>query len=375
MLVDPAFDALEWRKSDDYQPDGTRNKSTGQDSHPGCAILQDPRTYDSREELWNSRDWQAQEDGEIPVEKAKDTSTAYHGGSRTLADGSLGIVEGSATAHVLRSETCLYAGGKRNLSSPLDEMVLHWVHLADVELIEQARKHSVNSAHYLLKYLATFWNHQLDLIAYGTAQSEYFSDDHQAKIDGETSSNEWKDQLNNVTARTHDINYMKRQMNHFERAMTLNLERLGFVIGAEVIDTTQPQAIQDAQKDFLTIQNRLRPLCDRVDSLSGMANDLASLHAAFKGIKASELGLRLSLFASVIFPMNLVCAVLSMGDRYLPGAPDFWIYWIVSVPLVLVFAGPMLFGRKPEAWAKTQLDQFRRYMERQRREKIENGKV
>ncbi|KAL1631263.1 hypothetical protein SLS54_000022 [Diplodia seriata] len=106
-----------------------------------------------------------------------------------------------------------------------------------------------------------------------------------------------------------DMNYMNKQLYHFERAMTLNMERLGLIIGAEAVNEDMPQAIRDAQMNFITIQARLRPFCDRIAGLSGMANELESLHMAFKSVKDSEFGLRLSLFASIIFPATLVTTI------------------------------------------------------------------
>ncbi|KAF2228483.1 hypothetical protein EV356DRAFT_437127, partial [Viridothelium virens] len=226
-------------------------------------------------------------------------------------------------------------------------VTFYWTELADQALITSAREHSVNTAHYLLKYAATLWTNQLELIACGIAQSEYFADDHTATVEFEMSGNVWRKELMEMANTTKEMNYMKRQMNHFEQAMTLNMERLGLVIGAEAVDEKAPQAIKDAQKDFMTIQARLRPFRERVDRLNGVANELANLHAGFKSIQDGEFGLRLSVFASIVFPATLASSLFSMGDSFLPGNDLFWVYWVVSVPLVFIFAGALLFGRKP----------------------------
>ena len=125
-------------------------------------------------------------------------------------------------------------------------------------------------------------------------------------------------------------------MSHFQRAMTLNLERLGIQLGDEKVSSTFPVALEDAQKDFLALSRRLRPLGQRVDDLSNIASNVASLQAAFKGIRDSEQGLRLNIFAAAIFPLTLVAAMFSMGEDYLPGKDKFWIFWATSVPLAFV---------------------------------------
>ena len=364
MLVDPAFDSFQW-----HDPDTMRINASVKASHassstlPGCTILQDPQKYETRKDLWNSRDWVQREF----VQPTKDISSAYHGGCTTLAETSLATEVDNARAHTLQKQS------KRNLSSPLDEMVLHWTELADQALISSVRECSVNTTYYLLKYIATFWTNQLDLVACGVAQSEYFADDHEATIKFDMPGNVWKDELMTVTRTTRDMNYMKRQMSHFERAMTLNMERLGLIIGAEAVNEKAPQAIRDAQMDFITIQAKLRPFCERVDGLSGMANELASLHMAFKSIKDSELGLRLSVLGSIIFPATLVASLLSMGDPYSPGKPRFWVFWAAAVPLVLLFAGALLFGRKPEKWVERRMESMRNAREAKRGAKW-NGK-
>ncbi|KAL9088062.1 MAG: hypothetical protein Q9165_006403 [Trypethelium subeluteriae] len=345
MLVDPSFDSFGWRDTNSVQTNGQAKTPSRFTSLPGCTILQDPKTYGNLKDLWNALDWAQRKS----VRPTKDTSKPYHDGCTTLAETSLATEADNARAHTLQKRP------NRNLSSLLDEMAFYWTELADQALITSAREHSVNTAHYLLKYVATFWTNQLDLIACGLAQSEYFADDHTATVEFGMSGNAWKKELIDMANTTKEMNYMKRQMNHFEQAMTLNMERLGLVIGAEAIDEKVPQAIKDAQKDFITIQARLRPFCERVDGLSGVANELANLHAGFKSIQDGEFSLRLSVFASIIFPATLVSSLFSMGDAFLPGRNLFWVYWVAAVPLVFGFAGALLFGRKPERWLRRQL--------------------
>lgn len=131
-------------------------------------------------------------------------------------------------------------------------------------------------------------------------------------------------------------------MAHFERAITLNIERLGVQIGCESIDNGLPKALADAQKDFLAIAQRLRPLRERVDDLSSIASNVTSLRAAFKGLQDGEQGLWLNIFAAIIFPLTLVASMFSMADGYLPGQANFWVFWAASVPLAMVIAGVLV---------------------------------
>jgi Mg2+ and Co2+ transporter CorA len=73
-----------------------------------------------------------------------------------------------------------------------------------------------------------------------------------------------------------------------------------------------------------------------MDSLTVIVTDLINLYVAFKGIYDSEFNLRLGLFTSLVFPLTLVASIFGIGDDFLPGQDNFWIYWATSVPLFIV---------------------------------------
>lgn len=139
---------------------------------------------------------------------------------------------------------------------------------------------------------------------------------------------------------------MLRQINHFERAITLNIERLGVQLGCEGVKKELSRALADAQMDFLAIAARLRPFQERMSDLTSLANDIAGLRASFKSIQDGEQGLRLSLFAAVIFPLTLVASMLSMGEDFLPGKSSFWVFWAASVPLAIAIGFWLIYGNK-----------------------------
>jgi hypothetical protein len=236
---------------------------------------------------------------------------------------------------------------KRDLVSPLDEMVFYWTKLATPELIKQTNTKSSNAAYYLLKHIAQHWVNQLELINTTIAKGEWFSDDYQARIDDNLSAQKWKADLNKINDIARDINYMRRHLNHFWRAMVLNLERLGVQLGSEGIDDCVSLALKGAQKDFLTIHTRMQPLRDRAEALNSVSNDLANLQAAFRGVNDGEFGLRLSLFASIIFPLTLVASIFSMGDDYRPGKPQFWKLWAIGPPFCVALALGLIYGIRP----------------------------
>lgn len=168
----------------------------------------------------------------------------------------------------------------------------------------------------MTKYVGYHWINLLELISFALAQCEYFADDNEARVDSHLSAYEWKKQLRKVTDTAKDINYFRRQMVHFENVLNLNLERLGISLDHPEDPKSLPTTLRDVQKDFLTIARRLQSYRERIDNLSGIPDQLASIHAAFKGIDDGAFGLRLSIFAAIMFPITLVAAVLSMGGRF-----------------------------------------------------------
>jgi hypothetical protein len=240
----------------------------------------------------------------------------------------------------------------RNKGSLLDEIVLHWTRLADNELIHSARAHSANSAHYLLKALGVYWGHQLDLVQAAAAQSEYFKDDFQAGGTLPSSTREWRTKLSDLGKVMDCMHPFRVQMYHFEGQMALNLERLGMCHSGMTSTSFHgsdepilPKSIRAAQRDFAHLHGRLKPYVERAVNLIRIANELASLHASLKSVQDSELGLALSILASIVFPATLVASIFSMGGDFLPGQSMFWVFWATTLPLTSILAAILVFGR------------------------------
>jgi hypothetical protein len=305
-----------------------------------CLILQAGKPFGNRSALWRAQDWGASH----ALKKTEHQSWPYHNGCSTLAPlmfSEVGLGAKEVNFPLFQK--------KRNLTSAMDEMVFYWTKLATPELINQTNDKSSNAAFYLLKHIAQHWVNQLELMNTTIARAEWFSDEYQAQIDDNLSKQKWKSDLRKINEIAKDINYMRRHLNHFWRAMYLNLERLGVQLGCESVNEKASLAIQGAQKDFLTIHTRMQPLRDRAEALNSVSNDLANLRAAFRGVSDGEFGLRLSLFASIVFPLTLLAGIFSMGDDFRPGRPQFWKLWAIGLPVCLVVALGLVYGKRP--WA------------------------
>ncbi|KAH3945067.1 hypothetical protein HBI24_075320 [Parastagonospora nodorum] len=321
-----------------FTPDGIELDDSAVQSLEECSILKTPKTYANRASLWKAQGWKKFDS----LERKEHISWPYHDGCPTLAPlvfSQIGI--GAKEANIRTFQT------RRNLNSAMDEMVFYWTKLATPELLMETQEKSSNAAFYLLKHVAQHWVNQLEMTNTTITKAEWFSEDYQARMDDNISRRKWKAELVKINEIAKDINYMRQQLNHFWRAMYLNLERLGVQLGCESVDENASLAIKDAQKDFITIHARMQPLRNRAEALTSVSNDIANLRTAFRGVADGEFSLRLSLFASVVFPLTLLAGIFSMGDDYRPGRPQFWKLWAIGVPFCVTVALGLVYGKHP----------------------------
>jgi hypothetical protein len=315
------------------------------------------REYESRGELWKSED----PDADLPAtfEVKPHHSEPYHKGCTTIYPLTLSSPEARKTIDKI-------AGAEsRDLTSPFDELLFHWEHLATESEVREVQKSPVEATNPLLKFIGHHWTHTLELVHHTLAQSEYFSDDNPATRPKHMTTAEWRHEFYRVIEASHKINYFRRKMIYLESDMDLNLERLGTSLAYDFqadtsADTTPATAILSARKDYKVLAHRLRPLRERANNLSTVANDIASLRAGFQSIEDSASGLSLSILATVIFPFTLVASMLSMPDEYSPGKSRFWIFFAVSVPLTCVIVLFLAANQDRERWREFALRAVRR---------------
>lgn len=303
------------------------------------------REYDSRGELWKSEDRDA--NLSATFEAQPHHSEPYHRGCGTIYPLTLSSSEARKTIEKIAE------ADPRDMTSPFDEILFYWEHLATEGEIRDVQESSVQVTNPLLKFIGHQWTNTLELVHYTLAQSEYFSDDNPATRPKHMTTAEWRHEFYKVVEASHKINYFRRKMIYLESDMDLNLERLGTSLEYDFqadSATDTPSAIVDARKDYRVLAHRLRPLRERANNLSTVANDIASLRAGFQSIEDSASGLSLSILATIIFPFTLVASMLSMPDEYSPGKSRFWIFFAVSIPLTCVIVLFLAASQDRERW-------------------------
>jgi hypothetical protein len=233
--------------------------------------------------------------------------------------------------------------------SMFDDMVFYWTQRAKPSQIKDALEVPVNTTYFLNKVVASHWTNLLELAAYTLAQLEYFSSD-KGKIGDNASNSQWRKEVENLKKKLKSVDSFRRKLMWCQDELNLNLERLGILPeGGQVPPLVKPISILEAEIDFVAAAARLKLYKERADSLTGIVMDLVSLRGSIKSIDDGAFGLRLSVLGAVVFPVTLVAAIFSMGGRFSPGEEDFWLLFVVAIPLVFIMVVFLVAGNK--IWA------------------------
>ncbi|PNP78652.1 hypothetical protein FNYG_07998 [Fusarium nygamai] len=89
------------------------------------------------------------------------------------------------------------------------------------------------------------------------------------------------------------------------------------------------------QQDFQYIYMQLRVLKTRADLLNESLTGLTGILGNKRSIREAKTVKTLTLVALIFIPLSFTSALFSMSDEFLPGRESFWVFWVVSLPLVI----------------------------------------
>jgi Mg2+ and Co2+ transporter CorA len=85
-----------------------------------------------------------------------------------------------------------------------------------------------------------------------------------------------------------------------------------------------------------------------LESLNPIITSLVQLVNSHRSASEASDVRRLTYIAIVFIPLSFVATIFSMGDDFLPGKGNFWLYWATSIPITLaVLAATCLHLVKP----------------------------
>jgi hypothetical protein len=113
----------------------------------------------------------------------------------------------------------------------------------------------------------------------------------------------------------------------------------------------------DSTPDFQYLRTQLHSLRHRTEQMNAATSGLAGIAGNRQMNIEQQLSLRetqrtkaLTLVGLVFIPLAYTATLFSMNERYVPGAKHFWVYFVVSVPLIAAAVGAywlldMLYGK------------------------------
>lgn len=217
-----------------------------------------------------------------------------------------------------------------------DDVIFYWLRAERCE-IDAVFDSCVNTTFFVHQIVACHWYEFLDLQFKTLSTVDLTSRTKYRGSDGEAvSTAEWRNELNYYNERLSLLGILQRRLMWYKQEMILNLERLGFAPHGAGNDTgiAKPSGLRTAERDLQAILYELDRYESRVDNLVGIVTDSIHLSSAMRSLHDTRFGLQLTIAGAVFFPITLVAAIFSMGGDYSPGSRDFWIPWVIAIPLV-----------------------------------------
>jgi hypothetical protein len=226
----------------------------------------------------------------------------------------------------------------RKKQSLFDETILYWTQRDNEGMITSAMENPCNTMDYVLKIAAYHWTSLLELVLLTLNQGEFVADEERNPGRYVTelfasSERAWKSKISKLYESIWYLNIFRRRLAFFEDDLDLALERLN---PCDVYIENLPTALRDASVDFKSLLTRLRLYKTRAEALASTADEIVNMRGAAKSLDDSTFNLRLAIFAAVVFPSTFIASIFGMSDGYKPGDDQFWVFWVVSIPLVFI---------------------------------------
>lgn len=91
----------------------------------------------------------------------------------------------------------------------------------------------------------------------------------------------------------------------------------------------------DCELDYQYVYHRLKVLKERADNLMSSMTGLASIAGNRQNLEEAKRVKRLNLLALLFIPLAYTSSLFSMQDNYAPNAPQFWVYWVCAIGVVI----------------------------------------
>lgn len=156
-----------------------------------------------------------------------------------------------------------------------------------------------------------------------------------------------------------DINAWERRLSEYQDDLEGIMLQLGIPFASRPHNgyirswTDSTADFQHLRLQYREIGQRVHALADTIATLANLAGNRAvsrlaeqSLYEAERAGHEARSLKALTILGIVFLPLSFVATLLSMADAYLPGSPMFWLYFVLSLPLlgvvIIVYSGAEL---------------------------------
>ena len=159
-----------------------------------------------------------------------------------------------------------------------------------------------------------------------------------------------RDVINHLRAILANVNRWRRRIWWFLEDIKWNLEALSNLAGTQKSkhpeDTAGINKEIDALSDFEFIHDKVDTCRERIESLLPVVFSIFSLLEAQQSTRETKYSSWLTIVATIFLPLSLTAGIFSMAGNYAPNGSQFWIYWVVSIGLILLITAFIFAVRK-----------------------------
>ncbi|KUL83567.1 hypothetical protein ZTR_10547 [Talaromyces verruculosus] len=231
------------------------------------------------------------------------------------------------------------AEGPRRVSLAGD-IAYYWLHASSSNQLTSALSSPYETTIFLRRIIICMLNGTLRRYYFDLSQHETKLWVMQRMIDPNLTDTEKNQYLGDFIGVMNEINKIRRRMNWFSHEMTTNLEVLNLVMD-------HPYRIPDHRpedRDFIVIRDKFLSYRKWSEKLLDITSAHLALMETENSISDSKALSRLTILGSLFIPVSFVCSFFSMNGDFAVGATKFWVYFAVTLPLVVAIL-VIVFGR------------------------------
>jgi hypothetical protein len=194
------------------------------------------------------------------------------------------------------------------------------------------------------RILASHWNLQLDYLVSVVSDLEKGLLKFE-QMDANPGAETINAEIRTLRSLLSDVNSWRRRLYFYLEQMKWNIEAVsafGTVYERRKLGMGEAGPVEGqawlwraCHEDFSLVYAHLALTNKRIQSLLPVVMGAFSLLEAQNSVLKADLTIRLSGVALVFVPLSFTASLLSMSDDFMPGKRLFWVYFVISGPLIL----------------------------------------